>query len=50
VWDALTSDRPYRNAWSNEKALEYLKSETGKQFDPAVLKTCLESGVFDRKD
>jgi len=50
VWDALTSDRPYRGAWSNEKVLEYLKSESGKHFDPQVLKTCLESGVFDRKD
>ncbi len=50
VWDALTSDRPYRKAWPNEKVLEYLKSEAGKQFDPEVLKTSLESGVFDRKD
>jgi PAS domain S-box-containing protein/putative nucleotidyltransferase with HDIG domain len=50
VWDALTSDRPYREAWSNEKVREYLKSESGKHFDPQVLKICLESGVFDRKD
>ena len=50
VWDALTSDRPYRKAWPNEKVLEYLKSEAGKHFDPAVLKICLESGVFERKD
>jgi putative nucleotidyltransferase with HDIG domain len=49
VWDALTSDRPYRKAWPNEKALEYLKSEAGKHFDPAVVKICLGSGVFDRK-
>jgi len=49
VWDALTSDRPYRNAWSNKKALEYLKSEAGKRFDPAVVKICLDAGVFDRK-
>ncbi len=49
VWDALTSDRPYRKAWSNEKTLEYLKSESGTSFDPQVLETCLESGVFNRK-
>ena len=48
VWDALTSDRPYRQAWSHEKALEYIKSESGKQFDPTLLKICLEAGVFDR--
>jgi PAS domain S-box-containing protein/putative nucleotidyltransferase with HDIG domain len=50
VWDALTSDRPYRNAWSKEKALDYLKSEAGKTFDPQIVKVCLDSGVFDRKD
>ena len=49
VWDAITSDRPYREAWSNEKAIEYLKSETGKQFDPQILKVCLDAGVFERK-
>jgi len=37
VWDALTSDRPYRAAWSKEKALEFIKSESGKHFDPQVV-------------
>ena len=37
VWDALTSDRPYRPAWSREKALEYIHAETGKKFDPQVV-------------
>jgi PAS domain S-box-containing protein len=49
VWDALTSDRPYRKAWSKEKTMDYLRSESGKQFDPQVLQICLQSGVFDRK-
>jgi HD-GYP domain-containing protein (c-di-GMP phosphodiesterase class II) len=49
VWDALTSDRPYRKAWPNEKVLEYLRSEAGQHFDPEVMKTCLEAGIFDRK-
>jgi len=49
VWDALMSDRPYRSAWPNEKVLEYLKSEAGKDFDPEVVKICLDAGVFDRK-
>ena len=48
-WDALTSDRPYRKAWPKEEAIEYLKSQAGKHFDPQVLAVCLESGVFDRK-
>lgn len=38
VWDALRSDRPYRPAWSEEKALEYIRFEAGKHFDPQVVK------------
>jgi PAS domain S-box-containing protein len=37
VWEALTSDRPYRVAWPEETALRYISSESGKQFDPAVV-------------
>jgi PAS domain S-box-containing protein len=37
VWDALTSDRPYRPAWTARQALEYIQSETGKHFDPQVV-------------
>jgi len=34
VWDALTSDRPYRPAWSEEQALTYIREQSGKHFDP----------------
>ena len=37
VWQALTSERPYRPAWPEEKAREYLRQEAGKQFDPLVV-------------
>ncbi len=37
VWDAITSDRSYRPAWSDEKALEFIKAESGKHFDPKVV-------------
>ena len=37
VWDALTSDRPYRTAWTQEKALAYICGERGKHFDPKVV-------------
>jgi PAS domain S-box-containing protein len=37
VWDALSSDRPYRKAWQSKKILEYIHSLSGKQFDPQVL-------------
>jgi PAS domain S-box-containing protein len=37
VWSALRSDRPYRKAWTEAKAGEYLRSQSGKLFDPAVV-------------
>ena len=42
VYDALTSDRPYRKAWSKEKTVEYLLENSGKLFDPAVIEKFLE--------
>ena len=37
VWDALTSDRPYRPAWSADEALRYIEQGAGSQFDPRVV-------------
>jgi putative nucleotidyltransferase with HDIG domain len=37
VWDALTSDRPYRSAWSREKTLAYISERSGTEFDPQVV-------------
>jgi PAS domain S-box-containing protein len=37
VWDALTSDRPYRAAWSFEATLTYIRGLAGTQFDPQVV-------------
>jgi HD-GYP domain-containing protein (c-di-GMP phosphodiesterase class II) len=42
VWDALTSDRPYRNAWSVEKTLQYIEDNAGVLFDPKVVKAFLK--------
>jgi putative two-component system response regulator len=41
VFDALTSDRPYRRAWSREKVYAYIREQSGKHFDPAVVKAFL---------
>jgi HD-GYP domain-containing protein (c-di-GMP phosphodiesterase class II) len=41
VWDALNSDRPYRKAWSKEKALNYIRNQAGKHFDPVVVEKFL---------
>ena len=37
VWDALTSDRPYRKAWSHEKTLTFIQEQSGIHFDPQVV-------------
>ncbi|MFZ5887154.1 MAG: HD domain-containing phosphohydrolase [Chloroflexota bacterium] len=41
VWDALTSDRPYRPAWSAEQAFAYIREQAGKHFDPHVVELFL---------
>lgn len=38
VFDALTSRRPYKEAWTVKKALELIDEESGKHFDPDVVK------------
>jgi PAS domain S-box-containing protein/putative nucleotidyltransferase with HDIG domain len=42
AWDALTSDRPYRDAWSVEKTKQYILDQAGKEFDPEVVKVLFE--------
>ncbi|MGB8214377.1 MAG: HD domain-containing phosphohydrolase [Anaerolineales bacterium] len=42
AWDALMFDRPYRKAWPKEKALEFIASQSGKDFDPEVVKAFFE--------
>jgi PAS domain S-box-containing protein/putative nucleotidyltransferase with HDIG domain len=42
VWDALQSDRPYREAWSKAEAADYIKKLSGSQFDPRVIKAFFE--------
>lgn len=37
VFDALTSKRPYKEAWPIEKAMAHMQNESGKHFDPALI-------------
>ena len=37
VYDALTSDRPYKKAFSHEKAVEIIVKDKGKHFDPDLV-------------
>jgi PAS domain S-box-containing protein len=42
VWDALSSNRPYRKAWPRDQVINYLKEQSGKQFDPEVISAFIE--------
>ena len=37
VFDALTSARPYKDAWTREAALAELRAQAGRHFDPALV-------------
>lgn len=42
VYDALISDRPYRNGWSKAKAVAYMREQSDKMFDAAILDVFLD--------
>jgi PAS domain S-box-containing protein len=42
VWEALSSDRPYRKAWSPERIRAHLCEQKGKQFDPQIVDIFLD--------
>jgi putative two-component system response regulator len=41
VFDALTHERPYKKAWSVEAAVEEIRNQSGKQFDPQAVEAFL---------
>lgn len=42
VWDALRSQRPYRDGWGRAQCLQYVVAQRGTHFDPAVVDTFLQ--------
>ena len=42
VWDAITTDRPYRRGWPREEALRYIREQSGKYFDPQLVEIFLQ--------
>ena len=42
VWDALTSDRPYRKAMTYDEAMDCIIQNTGSHFDPKVVELFLK--------
>ena len=49
VFDALTSERPYKEAWPVEKALEEIEQQSGKQFDPVLIEAFLQIKVGSKR-
>ena len=41
VFDALASDRPYREGWPKEKVIQIIKEGAGTQFDPEVVRVLI---------
>jgi PAS domain S-box-containing protein/putative nucleotidyltransferase with HDIG domain len=42
VWDALETDRPYRQRWPRDKVLEHIRTGSGSHFDPRVVEAFLK--------
>ncbi|MEW6405122.1 MAG: HD domain-containing phosphohydrolase, partial [Chloroflexota bacterium] len=49
VWDALRSDRPYRQGWPEEKVREHIRTSAGTHFDPEVVELFLKVMSEDTK-
>ena len=43
VWDALSSDRPYRPRWPEEKIRDHIQALSGTRFDPQVVEVFMRS-------
>lgn len=41
VWESLSSDRVYREAWTQDRVIEYIESQSGRIFDPAAVELLL---------
>ena len=37
IFDALTSERPYKEAWATDRAVEQIRALSGSQVDPMVV-------------
>ena len=43
VYDALTSERPYKKPWAEQEAVDYIVAQSGKQFDPLIVAAFLKT-------
>ncbi|MBE9525158.1 MAG: GAF domain-containing protein, partial [Chloroflexi bacterium] len=47
VYDALRSDRPYRDAWKKGKTIKHIKQQSGSHFDPRIVEAFLKLADTD---
>jgi putative two-component system response regulator len=47
VFDALTHERPYKRAWPVEEAIAEIRKESGKRFDPQIVRAFIERCKVD---
>lgn len=48
VWDALTSNRPYREAWKKDEALAHIINQAGTHFDPDIVNEFIQMIVEEK--
>jgi HD-GYP domain-containing protein (c-di-GMP phosphodiesterase class II) len=48
IWDALSNERPYRDAWPEDKVIEYIKNTSGIELDPNVVEKFL--GLIEKEN
>ena len=46
VWDALLSNRPYRQAWEKDRVIQYIRDQAGSHFDPNIVEVFLKMMRF----
>jgi len=42
VWDALSSNRPYRNPWPQHQVFDFIQNQSNKQFEPEITRAFLD--------
>jgi HD-GYP domain-containing protein (c-di-GMP phosphodiesterase class II) len=45
VWDALISDRPFRKAWSDKQASDFMRQQAGSRFDAGIVNFFLNAEI-----
>jgi response regulator RpfG family c-di-GMP phosphodiesterase len=48
VWDALSSDRPYRRRWPDQQVREYIRAQAGTHFDPQAVASFLRLSLANQ--